>query len=312
MAVNGYTRQAAGNIAAGLAINAEDFNAEYDQLVIAFGNAAGHDHSGSVTGSGQKIPLATAVTGTLPIANGGSGITSGTSGGILGFTGATTLASSVLLTASAIVLGGGAGATPTPMGSLGTTTTVLHGNAAGAPTFGAVILTADVTGTLPVANGGTGITSLGTGVATFLGTPSSANLASALTDESGTGLVTFSTGPTAWTPADASGASLSTTNNGSFYYKVGKQVILCLDVTYPSTANGSTALLSGLPFTATGTLANNVFNFPVTFSAGATHVITITAGGTNLEFINSSSGSAFTNANLTANRCKATLIYFTD
>ena len=41
---------------------------------------------------------------------------------------------------------------------MGTTTTVLHGNAAGAPTFGAVSLTADVTGTLPIANGGTGAT----------------------------------------------------------------------------------------------------------------------------------------------------------
>jgi hypothetical protein len=46
-----------------------------------------------------------------------------------------------------------------------------------------VDLTTNVTGTLPVANGGTGITSFGTGVATFLGTPSSANLAAAVTDE---------------------------------------------------------------------------------------------------------------------------------
>ena len=38
------------------------------------------------------------------------------------------------------------------MASLGTTTTVLHGNAAGAPTFGAVNLTADVSGDLPLAN----------------------------------------------------------------------------------------------------------------------------------------------------------------
>ena len=42
----------------------------------------------------------------------------------------------------------------------GTSTTVLHGNASGAPTFGAVSLTADVTGTLPIANGGTGLTTL--------------------------------------------------------------------------------------------------------------------------------------------------------
>lgn len=40
------------------------------------------------------------------------------------------------------------------------------------------------------------VTGLGTGVATFLGTPSSANLASVLTDETGTGLTVFGTAPT--------------------------------------------------------------------------------------------------------------------
>jgi hypothetical protein len=59
-----------------------------------------------------------------------------------------------------------------------------------------VVLTTDVSGTLPVANGGTGITSFGAGVATFLGTPSSANLAAAVTDETGTGALVFATSPT--------------------------------------------------------------------------------------------------------------------
>jgi hypothetical protein len=59
-----------------------------------------------------------------------------------------------------------------------------------------VSLTTAVTGTLPVANGGTGITSLGTDVATWLGTPSSANLASAVTDETGSGSLVFGTSPT--------------------------------------------------------------------------------------------------------------------
>ena len=81
----------------------------------------------------------------------------GTSGGIPYFSGTTTWASSGLLTANALMLGGGAGAAPTALGSLGTTTTLLHGNAVGAPTFGAVSLTADVSGILPTANGGTGI-----------------------------------------------------------------------------------------------------------------------------------------------------------
>jgi hypothetical protein len=53
-----------------------------------------------------------------------------------------------------------------------------------------------LTNALLPASGGTGITSLGTGVATFLGTPSSANLAAAVTDETGTGSLVFGTSPT--------------------------------------------------------------------------------------------------------------------
>ena len=51
--------------------------------------------------------------------------------------------------------------------------------------------------TTPIAttSGGTGLSSLGTGVATFLGTPSSANLASAVTDETGSGALVFGTSP---------------------------------------------------------------------------------------------------------------------
>jgi hypothetical protein len=55
------------------------------------------------------------------------------------------------LLASGLIVGGGTAAVAS-LGTLGTTTTVLHGNAAGAPTFGAVSLTADVTGLLPFAN----------------------------------------------------------------------------------------------------------------------------------------------------------------
>jgi hypothetical protein len=100
---------------------------------------------------------------TAPIAVGVNSLlvapATGTSGGILGFTSTTVRASSVLLTNHALIVGGGAGATPTPLASLGTSSTVLHGAAAGDPTWGAVSLTADVSGTLPVANGGTGVTS---------------------------------------------------------------------------------------------------------------------------------------------------------
>jgi hypothetical protein len=66
---------------------------------------------------------------------------------------------------------------------------------------------------------------LGTGVATFLATPSSANLASAVTDETGTGALVFATSPTLTTPnlgtpsaatlTNATGLSLTTGVTGT-------------------------------------------------------------------------------------------------
>ena len=61
---------------------------------------------------------------------------------------------------------------------------------------------------LPIA---TGVSNLGAGVATFLATPSSANLASAVTGETGSGALVFATTPTLVTPVlgVATGTSLS-------------------------------------------------------------------------------------------------------
>jgi hypothetical protein len=57
----------------------------------------------------------------------------------------------------------------------------------------------------------TGVSGLGTGVATFLATPSSANLASAVTDETGTGALVFANTPTLVTPelGAATGTSIA-------------------------------------------------------------------------------------------------------
>lgn len=117
--------------------------------------------SGTVTSVALSVPASSifGVTGSPVTTTGTLGLTTtGTSGGIPYFSSTSALSSSALLTANALILGGGSGAAPTALGSLGTTSTVLHGNAAGAPTFGAVSLTTDVSGALPIANGGTGQT----------------------------------------------------------------------------------------------------------------------------------------------------------
>lgn len=72
-------------------------------------------------------------SGTLPVANGGTNSTTALSG-----------SSIAISNGSALV-----------QGAAGTTTTLLHGNASGAPTYSAASLTTDVSGVLPLANGGT-------------------------------------------------------------------------------------------------------------------------------------------------------------
>lgn len=120
--------------------------------------------SAGVVSVGLGVPGSSifGVTGSPVTTSGTLGLTvTGTSGGVPYFDTTSTIKSSSALAANRIVLGGGAGAAPATLASLGTTTTVLHGNAAGAPTFGAVDLANDVTGNLTVThlNGGTGASS---------------------------------------------------------------------------------------------------------------------------------------------------------
>lgn len=71
------------------------------------------------------------------------------------------------------------------------------------PTLTTPLLGTPTSGTLTNCTGlpiSTGVSGLGTGVATFLATPSSANLISAVTDETGSGALVFANTPTLVTP----------------------------------------------------------------------------------------------------------------
>lgn len=53
-----------------------------------------------------------------------------------------------------------------------------------------------------------------------------------------------------WTPLDASGAGLSLTVSYARWIRMNRMVTAWFDLAYPTTANGSNALLGGLPFPA--------------------------------------------------------------
>jgi hypothetical protein len=121
----------------------------------------------------------------------------------------------------------------------------------------------NVTG-LPVA---TGISGLGTGVATFLATPSSANLAAALTDEAGSGTVAFTTSPTFVTPA--LGVATATSVNGTTIPET-KTLVVTTDKLNVLAATSSSEL-AGIISDETGTGALVFANTPtlVTPNIGA-------------------------------------------
>ena len=203
----------AGNLAPGeLALNIADMKlyCENDSGVVTVladaakngtvtsvggtGTVNGLTLTGTVTTSGDltlggtlsNVSLTTAVTGTLPVANGGTNQTTYTDGQLLiGNSTGNTLAKATLTAGTGISITNGSGSitvaatnngTVTSVGGTGTVngitltgTVTSSGDLTLGGTLSNVSLSTQVTGTLPVANGGTGITSFGTGVGTALG-----------------------------------------------------------------------------------------------------------------------------------------------
>lgn len=99
------------------------------------------------------------------------------------------------------------------------------------------------------------ITGLGSGVSTWLATPSSANLASAVTDETGSGSLVFATSPTLTTPVITQGQATPSFSSNAYTLVASDagKLLLASNSTTAGTVNvptnGSVAFATGTQIT---------------------------------------------------------------
>jgi hypothetical protein len=155
---------------------------------------------------------------------------------------------------------------------------------------------------LPVS---TGVSGLGTGVATFLATPSSANLAAALTDETGSGAVVLGTSPTISSPTITGTGAIAGTFTGNLTGNVTGNVS---GTAGSATGNAATAtaLQTARNFQLTGDVEASAVSFDGTGNVSLTTVIG-TGAIVNAD-VNASAGIAYSKLSLNGSITSADIV----
>jgi len=180
---------------------------------------------------------ATSLTGILPVANGGTGLASWTTGSLVYASGTTTLAGLADAVTGNALISGGAGV---------------------APSYGKIGLTTHVSGTLPIANGGTNLTT----------TPTDGQLLIGSTSGAGYALATLTAGTNVSITNGAGSISIAVSGNPSFATSITSPLVI-----------GGTSASSSLTLQSTSGVGTSDSILFKVGNNGATTAMTISTAG---------------------------------